>query len=181
MPATALNTPYAVLSFPQIFSPKPRAEGGDPVFSCSLLFAVAEQKSPAFKAMQDAVLSLAKEKFPSVPVKSLMLPFRDAGEKAYSGYEPGMLYISPWSKYKPGVVDVRLQDVLDPAEVWAGQKVRANVLPFAWTNTGKRGISFGLNHIQIIDKTAPRIDGRAAANKVFDAVETDEEDSESPF
>jgi hypothetical protein len=180
MAVSALNTPYATLSFPQLFSPKPRAEGGEPVFSCSLLFNTEQMKSPEFKAMQNAVLALAKEKFPNTPVKTLMLPFRDASEKNYSGYEDGMLYISPWSKYKPGIVDVRLQDVLDPAEVWAGQKVRANVLPFAWTNTGKRGISFGLNHIQIIDKSAPRIDGRAAANKVFEAVEA-EDDTDSPF
>jgi hypothetical protein len=108
MAATALNTPYATLSFPQLFSPKPRSEGSEPVFSCSLLFAPAEQKTAEFKAMQNAVLALAKDKFPNVPVKSLMLPFRDAEEKAYAGYEAGMLYISPWSKYKPGIVDVRL-------------------------------------------------------------------------
>jgi hypothetical protein len=180
MAATALNTPYATLSFPQLFTPKPRSEGAEPVFSCSLLFAPAEQKTAEFKAMQNAVLALAKDKFPNIPVKSLMLPFRDAEEKAYVGYEAGMLYISPWSKYKPGIVDVRLQDVLDPAEVWAGQIVRANILPFAWTNSGKKGISFGLNHIQLIKKDAPRIDGRAAANKVFETVEG-EDDSDSPF
>jgi hypothetical protein len=33
MAATALNTPYATLSFPQLFAPKPRSEGSEPVFS----------------------------------------------------------------------------------------------------------------------------------------------------
>ena len=37
-----------------------------------------------------------------------------------------------------------------PREVWSGQLVRANVVPFAWTHTGKKGCQFGLNHLQII-------------------------------
>ena len=47
----AVNTPYATLSFANIFSPRPRAEGGDPVYSCSLIFDPTQQKSPAYKAL----------------------------------------------------------------------------------------------------------------------------------
>lgn len=179
---SAINTPYATLSFPSLFTPRPRSEGGDPVFSCSLLFSEAEQRTDAFKKMQEAVKRVAVEKWgDKVNLSSLATPFRDAGEKAdkYAGYEEGVLYINPWSKNKPGVVDARLQDVLDPNEVFAGMIVRANVIPFAWVNSGRKGVSFGLNHIQIIRSDVPRIDGRAAANKVFDAVE--EESASAPF
>jgi hypothetical protein len=177
-----LNTPYAVLSFPRLFAPKERAPGdGNPVYSCSLLFAPSDQKSPEYKKMQEAVLTAAREKFgANVNVKSLVLPFRDAGEKDYEGYDDGVVYISPWSSKRPGIVDSRLQDVLDADEVFAGQVVRANVTPFAWSNTGRKGVSFGLNHIQIIKKDAPRIDGRIAANKAFSAIE-DGGDEDRPF
>jgi hypothetical protein len=173
--AEALNTPYATLSFPHLFTPEPRSEGSEPVYSCVLLFAPEAQKSDEYKAMQAAVAALAAEKFPNVPIKNILLPFKDAGQKTYSGYEPGMSYISPWSKSKPGIVDVRLQDVLDPAEVWAGQLVRAHLAPFSWTNSGKRGISFGLQHLQLIKRDAPRIDGRTPAKRAFTAVEEEEE------
>ena len=33
--AAPLITPYATLSFANLFAPKPRSEGGEPVFSCS--------------------------------------------------------------------------------------------------------------------------------------------------
>jgi hypothetical protein len=177
----SMNTPNAILSFPQLFQPRSRAEGQDPVFSCSLLFDPTAQKSVEYKAMQVAVLDAAKEKFgQTVNMKSLMLPFRDAGEKDYQGYEDGFTYISPWCNKdrRPGIVDTRLQDVLDPNEVYAGQIVRAHVQPFAWSVSGKKGVSFGLVHIQIVKRDAPRIDGRVAANKAFDAVE---DDDESPF
>jgi hypothetical protein len=177
-----LVTPYATLSFPNLFTPKPRSEGGDPVFSCALLFGPTEQKTKEFKAMQAAAEAAAREKFgDKVKLDSLMMPFRDAAEKAdkYAGYEEGILYINPWTKNRPGIVDARLQDVLTPDDIFAGQIVRAQVTPFAWSNSGKKGVSFGLNHIQIVKADAPRIDGRVAANKAFDAIET--EDDEIPF
>jgi hypothetical protein len=180
----ALITPYATLSFPHLFSPKPRSEGGEPVYSCSLLFAKADQKTPEYKALQNAVVAIAKEKFgDKIVFKSLNLPFRDGAEKAdkYAGYDDEVIYVTPWSKFKPGIVDIRLQDVIDPEEVYAGQIVRAHVLPFAWSNAGKRGVSFGLNHIQLIKRNTPRIDGRTAASNVFSAVEGDEGDDDAPF
>ena len=178
---TQMNTPYAMLSFPQLFAPRPRAEGGEPCFSCSLLFSPEQQKSKEFKAMQIAVVDVAKEKFGrNVPMQSLILPFRDAGEKEYAGYEKGVVYITPWCgrDRPPGVVDQRLQQVFEPSRVYAGQIVRANVTPFAWTKSGKRGVSFGLNHLQIV-KDGTRIDGRISADKAFDAIENEGE--EIPF
>lgn len=180
---SALITPYAVLSFPTLFTPKPRSEGGEAVYSCALLFDVPAQKTKEFKAMQDACIAAAKEKFgANVNIAGVNMPFRDASEKSdkYQGYEDGMIFINPWTKNKPGVVDARLQDVLLPEQVYAGQIVRAQVAPFAWTNSGKRGVSFGLNHIQIVKHDAPRIDGRVAANKAFNAIEV-EEDETIPF
>jgi hypothetical protein len=175
--AEGLNTPYATLSFPHLFTPEPRAEGGPAVYSCVLLFSPEAQKSDEYKAMQASLAKLAAEKFPGTPIKNIALPFRDAGAKTYNGYEPGMTYISPWSNGKPGIVDVRLQDVLDPAEVWAGQLVRAHIAPFSWTNSGKKGLSFGLQHLQLIKRDMPRIDGRTPAKRAFSAVEDVEEEA----
>jgi hypothetical protein len=166
---TAINTPYATLSFANIFTPRPRAEGGDPVYSCSLLFDPTQQKSPQYKALQDACIAAARKEWgDNVPLKSIKMPFRDAGEKDYEGYEAGHVFINPWSKNKPGIVNAQRQDVLLPGDVWAGQLVRFNVTPFAWLNSGKKGVSFGLNHVQLVKIDTPRIDGRASAEKSFD-------------
>ena len=65
-------------------------------------------------------------------------------------------------------MDASREDILLPEEVWAGQMVRANVTPKFWNNHGKRGVSFYLNHIQVIKTDTPRIDGKASAAKAFD-------------
>jgi hypothetical protein len=166
-----MNTPYATLSFPHLFEKRARAEGGNPVFSCALIFNPAAQKTPAYKAMVDACVAVAKAKFgANVNISQVQMPFRDAGEKSdkYAGYNKGDMYITPWSDNKPGIVDVQRNDILLPEEVWAGQLVRGNVNPFAWTNSGRKGVSFGLNHLQIIKTDTPRIDGRASASSSFD-------------
>jgi hypothetical protein len=179
---SAINTPYATLSFANIFTPRPRAEGGAPVYSCSLIFDPSQQKSPAYKALQDACIAAARKEFgDNVALKGVLMPFRDAGEKSYDGYHAGHTYISPWSKNKPGVVDTNRQDILVPDEVWSGQLVRANVVPFAWTHTGRKGVSFGLNHLQIIQSEGrQRLDGRPSPSSAFDDGEVKEKE-EMPF
>jgi len=167
---TSLNTPYATLSFVNAFTPRPRAEGTPPVYSCSLIFDKEQQRDPAFKDLQAAVLAAAQKEWGSnFNQKQLVSPFRDAGEKSYAGYLPGHVYISPWSKNKPGVVDSRRQEIELPEQVWSGQLVRANVSPFAWSHTGRKGVSFGLNHLQIIrSEGRDRLDGRPKAGDTFD-------------
>jgi hypothetical protein len=180
----SLNTPYATISFPHLFQPRPRAEGGEAVFSASLIFSPEQQKSPAFKALKQAAIDVAyKEWGDKLQLKTVKMPFRDGAEKAgqWAGYNDGDIFISPWTKSKPGVVDVQREDIHTPEEVWAGQLVRANVTPFAWVNSGKKGVSFALNHIQVIKTDTARIDGRGNARDAFDDGEVDEEDGGSPF
>lgn len=180
---TAINTPYATLSFANIFTPRPRAESGEPVYSCSLLFDPQQQKSSAYKALKDACVAAARKQFgDNVNLKTVQMPFRDAGEKSYDGYHAGDTFISPWSKNKPGIVNREREDILLPEEVWSGQLVRANVVPFAWTHTGRKGVSFGLNHLQVIQSEGrQRLDGRPTPGSAFDDGEVEEGDGKEPF
>lgn len=181
--ANNLITPEATLSFPVFKAPRPRSENSKPVYSCALLFDASAQKSAEYKAMQQACVEAAKTKFgANVNLKSLTFPFRNAGEKEYAGYEEGFTYINPWSEQRPGVVDHNVQDILDVGSVYAGMKVRASIAPFAWANSGKKGVSFGLNHIQVL-ADGTRIDGRISADRAFGkvAAPAGADDDDSPF
>jgi ssDNA-binding protein len=178
----SINTPYATLSFANLFTPRPRADGQAPVYNCSLLFDEKAQRDAAYKALQAGCIEAARKKWgDNVNLKQVEMPFRDAGLKSYDGYHKGHTYISPWSKNKPGIVNRDREDILLPEEVWSGQLVRANVVPFAWDGPGKRGVSFGLNHLQVIQSEGrQRLDGRPRAGDAFDdGVVKDSDDS--PF
>ena len=183
-----LVTPYGTISFPNLFAPKPRFEGGEPEYGCAILFDESAQRTPEYKAMQEAIVTAMHNRWgASMTVQKLgYTPFTDAGEKAdkYQGYEPGIMVINPHSKQKPGVIDARKNDVLLPEQVYAGQLVRAQLTPFAWERSGKRGVSFGLNHIQIVKHDAPRIDGKLPPKQAFPDLPdeyTGMADDEAPF
>ena len=98
------------------------------------------------------------------------MPWRDGAEKQLDGYGEGKLFINPWSKQKPGVVDEWVNEITVPADVWAGQPARATVTPFAYSAQGNMGVSLGLEHVQICDRNAARLDGRRSASQAFTAV-----------
>ena len=112
----------------------------------------------------------------------LRLPFRDAGEKEYQGYNDGDMFVSAWTKQKPGLVNAQRSEILDPNDVWPGQLARATIKPFAYNVSGNKGVSFALNNVQIVKRDMPRLDGRKAAEEDFDEVEEEGSDKDAnPF
>jgi len=167
--ANTLRTPTGTSSFVHLFTPRAVTPGAEPRFSMNILFDEAAQKSNEFIALKAEVAAVVKEKWPTGAPSGLRNPFRDAGEKDYAGYDEGIIYINPWSKQKPGVCDGRLQDVLAPDDVFPGQLVKATVRAFAYDNSGNKGVSFGLQNVQIVKADMPRLDGKRSASNDFDA------------
>jgi hypothetical protein len=164
-----LFTPVGLLAFPHLFTPRPRAEGKTPDFNATLIFDVDAQMTPEFRAMQTAVNELAHEKAAKY-VQSLTYPWRAGAEKAeiYPGvFGSDDIYVSPWSSYRPGIVDRDGNVIEDPQAVWGGQTARMQIHPFFWEVSGKRGISFGLDNVQVVDIDGPRLDGRIGAQQAF--------------
>lgn len=174
--AAALRTPVGMLSFPHLFVPKPVVAGGEPRFSLSLVFDKTALSSPEYQALRQAVAEAIDAEFGKGKsrdvnfLRGLRLPFRKAEDKQYAGYEPGKMFISPWTKNKPGLVDGQLRDITAPADVWAGQLARCTVAPFAYSQGANKGVNFMLNNVQITDADQPRMDGRKNASQDFDPV-----------
>jgi hypothetical protein len=173
--ASSIRTPIGILSFPVLFSPRPRAMGGEPVYQCSLLFDQDAQKDLGFEALRRGVRECIDDangagksqdkKF----LAGIRSPFRQCSEKAYKGYDiPGGVFISPWTKSRPGVVDAQRNEIIMPEDVWAGQLARATVAPFYYNQAGNRGVSFALNNLQICRADGTRLDGRRVARDDFD-------------
>jgi len=149
--------------------------GGEPRFSINLLFDQIAQKTTEWAAMKRAVAQTIDDQWGAGKsqdanfIKRLKLPFLPCKDQNYDGYDiPGGMFIRPWTKNKPGVVDAVRQEITVPGDVWAGQMVRATVSPFAYEQTGNRGVSFGLANIQICRTDTRRLDGRRAAKDDFD-------------
>ena len=171
----SFRTPIGILSFPNLFSPRPRAPGGEPVYQCSLLFDQAAQRDPAYQALRRAVAECIDQNFGAGKsqdrafLQTIRMPFRDTSEKQYKGYDiPGGKFISPWTKTKPGLVDAQRNEIMVPEDIWAGQLARATVSPFPYNTSGNKGVSFALNNLQICRTDGERLDGRMKAQDEFD-------------
>jgi hypothetical protein len=173
--AMNLRTPIGILSFPVLFTPKPVVPGGEPRYSVNLLLDPIAQKTPEFAAMKAAVVRTIDEKWGTGKSKDrafidkLTLPFLRCEDQKYDGYQiTGGLFIRPWTKNRPGIVDANRQEITVPGDVWAGQLVRLTVSPFAYAQTGNLGVSFALNNLQVCRTDGRRLDGRRAAHDDFD-------------
>lgn len=188
-------SPIGVISFPHVFTPRAPSPGADERYSVSIIFDAAAQTSPEFKAMKKAAMDAAVEKWGAkaadmIKNGQLRMPFRDAEEKSqYAGYDKGKVFVNAWSKQKPDVIDGRLQDVV-PSDLFPGCLGRITYNAFAYDNSGNRGVSIGLNNLQVADFTTERLDGKKKGKDDFDQLDmpdvpqtSDEDDmaDELPF
>ena len=99
-------------------------------------------------------------------------PVRDGAEKEgqYAGYRKGVLFINPWSKARPGVVDAQRNEIMDLTTVYAGMYARASVRPFAYDSGSNKGVGLLLEAVQFV-KDGERLDGRKSARDMFSAYE----------
>lgn len=175
-PRVAL-TPAGVLCFADgLWKPRPAAQGGKPRYSCILLFNKIGVGSEAYQNLRKACMAAITEKWGSAKssdpafLRSLRLPFRNAADKTYDGFEDGEIYISPWKdgeQEPPQIINMRGEDIISHGEVWSGQMARGSVRAFAYEQSGNRGVGFGLEHIQIVKHDLPRLDGRRTASEAF--------------
>ena len=170
-------TPAGVLCFADgLFKARSAAPGGKPRYSAILLFNKIGTGSEAYQNLRRACVVAITEKWGAAKAsdpnftRTLRLPFRNAADKSYEGFEEGEIYIAPWKdgeQDRPQIINLRGEEILSQGEVWSGQLARASVRAFAYEQSGNRGVNFGLEHIQIVKSDMPRLDGRRTASEAF--------------
>ncbi len=173
-------TPNFRVSYPSVFKPKKNDLNGKDEYSVVALF----PKGADLSKLKAAAQTVVTEKWGTDPKKwpqNLRLPFRDQGERAKedeysgkrvlpSGYEAGAIFMNLKSTQRPGVVDEKVQDILDESQFYAGCFARATVNFFAYDQKGNRGVSVSLINIQKVKDGDP-LSGRAKAQDDFAPVE----------
>jgi len=152
--STTVTTPVFRLSYPKLFKAELNKLNGKEEFSLVALF----PKGTDLTAMQKAAQAAIEKKWgtdPSKWPKPLKNPFRKHEErekdgKLPDGHEPGGIFMNLKSERKPTVVDQNVQEILDPAKIYAGCFVRASINFYAYDQKGNRGVSAGLGHVQLV-------------------------------
>lgn len=181
------------LAFPEVFKPKAAQEGGNAKYSVTMLF--PKDNSPLIPSLNGALALMAirkllfdavkekwgedKSKWPAsiraIDFKTYVSPngkdgwpLRDGDLVEWDGFG-GMFFIRASSQFQPGLVNAKLQPVLDPTEVYGGLICRAQINAYAYDTNGNRGVTLGLNNLQILKDDGTIFGGKQNAADVFDA------------
>jgi hypothetical protein len=135
------------------------------------------EKGTDLAELKKAALAAATEKFGAkaeglIRDGKLKMPFRNDGEE--KGYPEGSVFMNVKNKAKPGIVgiypgaDGKPLPIDDPAQIYAGCKVRASLRAYAYDVSGNKGVAFSLGNLQKM-ADGDRLDGRVRATDEFEA------------
>lgn len=174
-PAYIVTKPVR-LAFASLFEPSPPVKGETDTdkfrYQVTILIPPDVDLTPFKLALKHA----AQEKWGNTIPPLKHNPIQPCAGVDYAGFEDGWHFIRLKSKFQPGVVDQRLQQVIDPALVYSGCWAHVDTNAYAYDNQFGKGISFGLNNVQFV-RDGDRLDGRAAISDVFEPIEGFETDT----
>ena len=177
-------TPPGRMLYPSLFTkvlPRGEKDEDKAKYQCTLLFPAGAD----LEALKSAVDECMEENFSIAQrkgkIKTPFLLTADQQRLADMAEEyPVMIRCS--STYKPDVrgpsVDV-ISEEEAPKEIYMGRWARITVRVYPWTHeTGGRGVSLGLQNVQMLDHDDPIAGGQISADHEFEPVASGLEDLE---
>lgn len=169
----AITTGKVRASYVSIFQPSTPQGGGEPKYSMSLLIPKSDTATlnSVYAEIEKAKQEGAQTTFNgNIPVACKTTLYDGDGVQPSGvpfGEEcRGHMVLRTSAKIKPSIVGLDMQEILNPADVYSGCYVRANVNFYAYSNTMNRGIGCGLNAVQKIGDGEP-LTARVSAEEAF--------------
>lgn len=185
---TRVVTGKVRLMFPNLFKPVALREGQEPKYS--VMVVIPKSEKDTLKKLRDAEAEALRQgieqkwggKKPRNLAPSII---KDADEDGTAEDYPDRantyyLTTSAASRFKVGVVDRQKQEVMDESEVYSGAYARVSMTAFPYDAQGNRGVSFGLNNVQMLGGGERLIGGPSAEDEFDEWTEDDDgDDAES--
>jgi len=173
---TKVSTPEICrFSYVNLAEPKCAPGSTEAKYGLSLIIPKSNKKTlKAIKAAIEAAIELGTQKH-GKNFKAKKLPLRDGDEEREDAAYKDSFFLNANSKNRPGMVDKKVQPILDPKEIKSGDwgNVSLNFYPF--NVNGNSGVAVGLNHVQKVKDGEPLGSQTNAADE-FDEVEFDDDD-----
>jgi hypothetical protein len=175
MPADNLITPEFRAAFISVFKATSMKNADGSVNKPKFSIRAAFPPTAKLDALKKEAEMAAREKWGDKIPKTLRSPFRlnEELENPIVGIGDGwvIMSFSANEDKRPGIVDAKLQDIIDDSDVYSGAWYRAQVRAFAYENAGNKGVSFGLQNVQKLRDDDLIGSGRIPASKAFEPVD----------
>jgi hypothetical protein len=156
--ATKVITGKVRGSYVNLIKPRTNEMNGKQEYSLQVLVPKSDEQTVA--ALKAAAKEAIASKWPTPP-KGLRNPLRDGDtETKQDGTPLGPEYAGHYffnakcsaDKHKPTVIDTTGNDLFEPDSVKSGDYFRVSVNAYAYDAAGNRGVSYGLNNVQLVQK-----------------------------
>ena len=175
MPNENLITPEFRAAFISVFRATSMKNADGSVNKPKYSIRAAFPPTAKLDALKKEAEAAAKDKWGDKIPKTLRSPFRLNEELENPiigiGDDWVIMSFSAHEDRRPGIVDAKLQDIIDDSDVYSGAWYRAQVRAFAYENAGNKGVSFGLQNVQKLRDDDPIGSGRIPASKAFEPVD----------
>lgn len=175
MPAENVITPEFRAAFISVFKATAMKNADGSTSKAKYSIRAAFPPTAKLDALKKEANNAAVEKWGDKIPKTLRSPFRlnEELENPVSGIGDDwtIMSFSANEDRRPGLVDAKLQDIIDDANVYSGAWYRAQVRAFAYDQAGNKGVSFGLQNVQKLRDDDPLGGGKIPANKAFEPVD----------
>lgn len=163
------------LSYVNVWEPK-SINGGKPKYSCSIIIPKSDKETiDAINAAIDCAIEEGASKFGGKkPLKgALKLPLRDGDTERNDVDYAGCYFVNANSQSAPGIVDKRLNYIVDRSEIYSGVYAIVSLSFYAFNTNGNRGVACGLGNIQKVRDGVP-LGGRISAASEFETLEDED-------
>jgi len=179
-------TPAFRISFPNVFKPRAAFDGQEPTYNIQMLFPKNEADIPEKLRKFGTDLSSVKKALAAAcrkewGEKSKWPKFkhpviRDGEEKSDLAQYKGMFFINSKSKYAPGIVNQRNEEIISAEEFYAGGWARATLNVYTYDNKFGAGVQLGLQNLQFL-MDDESFSGKRNAKDDFDVIEGFDDDA----
>ena len=175
-------TPKGRMLYPGLFTPalpKGETDQAKASYQLTLIFPKAADMAILSAAVNDAITAKWGAGPYKFKVKKPFLKTEDQPRFAEHADEyPVMLRAG--TKQKPASVFASMKPCTTEEEVYGGRWAQMSLNAYAWDHpTGGRGVSFGLNHVMLLDNDEPLGGGRVRVEDAFEAVDDAATDGKS--
>lgn len=149
--------------------------------SYSLMILIPKTDTVTINALKNSIEKFKKDpkaeaKWGSKFLANMRTPLRDGDTERDLEKGPEFkdhYFVNANTYTKPGVVDARMQEIINPSDIYSGCYGRVSVVPAAYNTDGNRGIKLYLNNVQKIAEGERLGGGGSNVNDDFTAIEED--------
>ncbi len=161
------KSPEGKLHYPNLFEARVNPLNGRSEYSTVLVFNADADLSDLKRIISDAI----KEKWGGKIPDGFRSPLRKGNEDraGKEDYED-KIFVNIKSQFKPGVVNHKVEPILDPTEIYSGCYAKATVTAYSYDMMGNKGVSLSLQNVQKTRDGEPLAGSRNSAESEFEPV-----------